>query len=323
MRINWGWKKGRYTYGLSLSDQEAKLVEIRPSDSRVAVTRRFSAPLPDGCVREGRIADAQAAAEALRTMVKDADLRGTGVNVAVPLSSVALRKAAFPSVKDRELRHLIDVDLHGGTPLPFQNPVFDFVRLGPAAEAGKDEVLIFATPRDVVEELIRTVRSAGLEPVAVDLVPLALLRLLAWHAVITGEEAPDRFMLLYVEAERVDVSIFADSVPVLFRSFRSSRNIWLEQGGDPLALFGRSLSIELSRLMNYYRYSMSSDHGEIRRIYMAFDNAEVKRLPEFLDESLRELIRPLPLERVLYVFFENTAEYDPYAVAIGLALKGA
>ena len=151
--------------GLQFLDRQIKLV-VAAGSSYSRIVHFRSIPLPDGTIKEGKIVDEDQLVQQLANHVKLLSLEDEEVSLTVPTSSVALRKATFPRVKDKELRNLIDVELHGGeTQLPFRNPVFDFV---PVRKGDEDQdVLIFATPADVVEQYVRVVKIAGMQPVAV------------------------------------------------------------------------------------------------------------------------------------------------------------
>ncbi|MGG1515070.1 pilus assembly protein PilM [Paenibacillus oryzisoli] len=328
-------KTSKYTYGMQISDTEAKLVEILNQNGQVILTQRHAIALDRGSIKHGKFMDEEAVISRISTLVKQIGLQGAHMNVTVPLSNVVLRKSVFSALKDKALRNLIDVELHGGQQLPFKNPVFDFVRLGPPkdeAAAGseappksakastQEEVLIFATPAEVVESYTHVVKQAGLVPVSVDLAPLALHRMLVRQAMRTGTGMKERFMLLHVEPDHADVSIFVGGIPVFFRSIQINTSFFLDTGTDQIAAYGRNLSMELGRVLNYFQYTVSTDHQHIELVYLVGEHSWIEALPEHLDNAFTGEIAAFPLPSILS---DEDATCHAYAVPVGLAMKGA
>lgn len=331
-----GRKTSKYTYGMQISDTDAKLVEIMNAPQEIVVTQRHTIALDKGSIKHGKFMDEESVIGRIESLVKQVGLQGANVNVTVPMSNVILRKSVFSSLKDKALRNMIDVELHGGQQLPFKNPVFDFVRLGApkepaaaaAAEGGKksskisaqEEVLIFATPADVVESYTHVVKKSGLVPIAVDLAPLALHRMLVRSARQTGSTLKERFMLLHVEPDHADISIFVNGIPVFFRSIQINTSFFLDTGTDQIAAYGRNLSMELGRVMNYFQYTVSTDQQDVQLIYLVGDHEWIQALPEHLEGALTGEIAEFPLQSVLQ---NEDSACHAYAVPVGLAMKGA
>lgn len=328
-------KTSKYTYGMQISDTEAKLVEIMNVNGQVTLTQRHSIALDRGSIKHGKFVDEDSVIARISTLVKQIGLQGAHINVTVPLSNVVLRKSVFSALKDKALRNMIDVELHGGQQLPFKNPVFDFVRLGaPKDEAAasaegalksskasvQEEVLIFATPGEVVESYAHVVKQSGLVPVSVDLAPLALHRMLVRHTRLTGSAMKDRFMLLHVEPDHADVSIFVDGIPVFFRSIQINTSFFLDTGTDQLAAYARNLSMELGRVLNYFQYTVSTDQKHVELVYLVGEHEWITALPEHLESAFTGEITSFPLQAILK---DEDTTCQAYAVPVGLAMKGA
>ncbi|MCS6802309.1 MAG: pilus assembly protein PilM [Chloroflexota bacterium] len=97
-------------------------------------------------------------------------------------------------------------------------------------------VFLLATPRDTVMTLIDTLRIAGIQPLAIDLKPLALYR------AVGGKDA----VVAHLESQTLDIVIVVDDLPMLLRT------VYLGEGaGSRDFLLGR-LTDELSRTVRYY-----------------------------------------------------------------------
>ncbi|MNC27396.1 Competence protein A [compost metagenome] len=229
---------------------------------------------------------------------------------------------------------MIDVELNGGSQIPFKNPVFDFIRLGQVpteaaatqegegkkGKASKQEsVLIFATPLDMVQGYSSLVQKSGLSPVSVDIAPLAILRILAKQQQLTGNYLPKTFMFLQVEPDYADVSIFVQGVPVFMRTIQMNVGYLMDSGSEKIEAYGRNLSMELGRILSYFKYSVSSEQEETDRIYLIGDAEWTGKLPALLEGSYPGEIAVFPLERVLRA---NDLVFHAYTVPLGLAMKG-
>ena len=303
--------------GLQFLDRQIKLV-VAAGSSYSRIVHFRSIPLPDGTIKEGKIVDEDQLVQQLANHVKLLSLEDEEVSLTVPTSSVALRKATFPRVKDKELRNLIDVELHGGeTQLPFRNPVFDFV---PVRKGDEDQdVLIFATPADVVEQYVRVVKNAGMQPVAVDTSPLALFRLLLKGLRAYGQTLPKRFLMLDAEPERAEISIFVDGYPVFFRTASMNMPFLPNEEDDRNTQYARQLSVELGRIMNYYKYSVANDQEDVKHLVLVGDPSLCDHLARTLEEDFERILQ-MPVDGAL-VNFEPP--HKSFAVSIGLAMKGA
>lgn len=329
-----GLKRKKAAYGMHITDLQIKLVEIESSSQQLDVLQRHIIGLDEGSIRNGKLLDEESVIHKLTHLVKAHGLHGMPVHLTIPTSNVILRKSVFPTLKDQELRNMIDVELNGGSQIPFKNPVFDFMRLGQApteaaaaqegegkkGKAAKQEsVLVFATPLDVVQGYSSLVQKSGFNPVSVDIAPLAILRILVKQQQLTGNFLPKTFMFLQVEPDYADVSIFVQGVPVFMRTIQMNIGYLMDSGSEKIDAYGRNLSMELGRILSYFKYSVSSEQEEVDRIYLIGDAEWTAALPALLESSFSGELAVFPLERVLRA---NDLAFHAYTVPLGLAMKG-
>jgi type IV pilus assembly protein PilM len=329
-----GLKRKKAAYGMHIMDNQIKLVEIESSSQQIDVLQRHIIALDEGNIKNGKLLDEESVIYKLTHQVKTLGLQGMPVHLTIPTSNVILRKSVFPDLKDQELRNMIDVELNGGSQVPFKNPVFDFFRLGhvqteaAAAQEGdgkkgkaapQEEVLVFATPLDIVEGYSSLVSRCGLTPVSVDIAPLALLRILARQQQLSGTYLPKVFMFLQAEPDYADISIFVQGVPVFLRSIQMNAGYLMDSGTEKIDAYGRNLSMELGRILNYFKYSVSSEQEEVERIYLIGESDWTAGLPALLENAFSGEITTFPLDRVLRV---NDQTLHAYTVPLGLAMKG-
>jgi Tfp pilus assembly PilM family ATPase len=285
--------------------------------------RYHSEPLDPRVIQNGKIMQEEAVSSAIRIAAKELGLRGAGIYLSVPTSSTILRKSIFPVMNDKELRNMIDVELNSGSQMPFKDPVFDFIRLGSAAITDQDEkmsrkakqkreeVLIFVSPADVVESYVRVVRQAGLKPLSVEIESLASFRLLLQYAERSKERLPECFIMINAEAAKLEFSIFVDGIPVFLHSVP-------DMGAGEF--YAKTVATELSRIMYYFSYSISTKQEEIQAIYLLGVEGLLVELPQMIREVYEGQVHTISLEALLE---EPIDAVQAYAIPIGLALKGA
>lgn len=313
-----GIRRKTFSCGLQLQDHQIKLAAVAGNE-RMQIRQIRNASLPEGAIRDGRILNEDNLVSVIRKTAAELGLAGKPVVLTIPTSSVVLRRSVFSARKDEQLRSLIDVELAGGDSLlPFKNPVFDFVRIGETDKG--TEVVLFASPREVVTQYVQAVKRAGLNPTAVDLVPLALLRVLKRCLKAAGGSLPRSFMILNAESEVAEISIYADGCPAFFRSIPVQVQTMIDEDADYLEAYGRAFSVELGRVMNYYNYAAAEQPAPIETLFLVGDAHFTGGIVPILEKSFPGAVHLMDIDSFLRT---RNPELPSFAIPIGLAMKGA
>ncbi len=310
------WSKSKI-YGIQLLDYEIKCIGLQPANKTWQITDQIRMPLPLGTIMKGRIMNKEVVIQHLQRLVYENHIANSQVYITIPTSNVLLRKTTYPALPDKELRNLIDVELHGEDKLPFKNPVFDYVRISAPNADKMNDVLIFASPEELISSYTHAVRSADLKVIGVDIAPLATYRVMT--STQLNDHAPLRFAMLNAELDHADICIFENGWPTFIRSVAlSSSNVMYSENGATEA-YCRTLSIELSRILNFFKYTVSDNHEELEVIYFTGHAEHVAVLPDFLKNMFHGEIIPMPVPE----FAKNRPEsISSFAVPLGLAMKG-
>lgn len=136
--------------------------------------------LPRGAVEHGEVVDPGTVAAAIKRLWRESHIRDRRVRVGLANLRTIVRQVELPAMgNDEELRGAIEFQAGDFIPLPVEEIELDFRVLESfVSEEGESmsRVLIAAIHRDSLENALVAVREAGLQPVAVDLVPFALVR---------------------------------------------------------------------------------------------------------------------------------------------------
>jgi type IV pilus assembly protein PilM len=172
-----GRRSGGSVVGLDIQPGHVVAVQARVNGSIVA-EHAAALPLPADTVREGEVLDEGVLGETLRELFRDNRL-GKRVRVGVANQRTVLRTLELPPVTDRrDLAAAVQFVARDQVPMPLSNAVLDFHSLGvhdtPAGP--RQQVVLVAAQRDMVQRLLAAVRHAGLRPEGVDLSAFALIR---------------------------------------------------------------------------------------------------------------------------------------------------
>jgi type IV pilus assembly protein PilM len=177
LKLNLGRRGGVDVVGLDIQPGHVAAVQARVNGS-IVVKHAAGAPLPADIVREGEVLDEGVLAETLRELFRDGGL-SRRVRLGVANQRTVLRTLELPPVTDRkELDAAVRFQAQDQVPMPLSNAVLDFYALGihDTPEGPRQQVVLVAAQRDMVERLLAAVRDAGLRPEGVDLSAFALIR---------------------------------------------------------------------------------------------------------------------------------------------------
>jgi type IV pilus assembly protein PilM len=170
-------KRDKNLVGLDIEPSGISAVEVRVN-GQITVERAATAPLEDGIVRDGEIADAEALAEALRRLYRENKGLGKRVRVGVANQKIVVRPIEVPPVSnDAELDAAVRFHAQEQLPMALDQAVLDYQPLR-VAEGEPRRVLLVAARREMIEQLLNAVRAAGLRPEGIDLSAFAMVRAL-------------------------------------------------------------------------------------------------------------------------------------------------
>ncbi|WP_059051558.1 type IV pilus biogenesis protein PilM [Paenibacillus senegalimassiliensis] len=326
-------KRPRHACGLYITDTLIKLVKLKSNNNSLTIQHCSELPLEEGIVSKGTIYQAEELAAQIERLAVNSGTKGEKVHLSVPIGKSILRRLTLPAARDEEMRKQVDVEIHSWQFLPFEDFLFDYIALGPPyiPEAGQDaqrkrkgkeqDVLVFVTSGEIVQQHVGVVKQAGLLPASVELAPLALQRMLYNMDQYGLHGLSPLYAILHVEADEVNLSIFAEGVPVFMRSIQTNHaEAELEMEKYYLNHTTQMFAAEIIRMINYYVYSVSEQQENVSTIYLAGDLRKVQMVAEFLEKSFKGKIEQLPLQ--LLIQQAEDTPYD-YIVPIGLAMKGA
>jgi len=333
----------KITYGLQIFDTGIKLAGLQWHKGEPHLLAFEQAQLDTGVIRNGKIADQQALVSALQSIKKSTSLGKSDVILTIPTTNVLMRRTRIASLKTSEMRNLIDLEMHSSDKLPFKNPVFDFLRIAEmypeysqlalsddsnqSLPVKQEEVIVFATPEESLNGYLEAMKLADISVVSIDIGPLAMFRSLVqsdaqFHP--ESSDIPDLFMMIECFPEGADVSIFNDGLPVFIRSISISNNNTFATVAERTEHYTKNLITELSRIMNYYKFSISTEFRDITRVYTSGNHSLIESIHQHLSDELKIDLFSIPLDFIneMELGILSDSKRINYCSALGLALKG-
>lgn len=310
--------------------------------------------LPPEAMREGEIADPHAVSTAIERLWKELGLKKGDVRVGVASPRVIVRPVELPAMDVKDLEGALRFQAQELIPIPLDDAVFDFQVLESFTDGegnAMQRVLIAAAQREPVVRLAEVVRSAGLNPSVVDLVPLALVRSLGIHPV--GDEGAEavvslgagttvivvhqaglpRFVRILGVGGRVltevaarDLELSSDVAEALKRRVAEAPAALLDRARGVLDRPLGDLLDEVRGSLDYYR--TQADAVAVRRVVLTGGTALLPEVPERLSKLVGLPVVPgTPRDLVdasdIGFLADELPALDPFlSVPVGIALGG-
>jgi type IV pilus assembly protein PilM len=198
-----------------------RAVEISVDRGGRRLRRYAQVGLPVGAVVDGEVVNDSVVTGALRRLWAEGGFSSTKVVLGVSGHRVIVRQADVPALDEEDLRSALRFDAQELIPIPMDQASFDFSVLDRRAGVDADgrslmRILIVAAHRDLLRSYLSVLKGAGLEAVAIDATPLALMRVVPFVPGSAGDEGVEA--LVSIGAEMTTVAVRQNGVPRFIRS---------------------------------------------------------------------------------------------------------
>ena len=274
--------------GLDIGSSSIKLVQLQETKSGIALYKAGSAPTPRDAVKAGVVVDPLAVAKAVQSLLDALQVDGGAVTAGVAGPTVVVREVPLTAMSDRQLRKSIQWEARNYISFPVEDSVVEFQVLDRPApgEGTQMRVMLVAAPRDMVDSQVEAIEVAGLDPVAVEIQPFAMMRgILAANGshTVQGETTA----VLGIGAAYTDITIMKDGMFVLTRMIPIAGDAFTEA-------IKNALDIETEEANRLKETAMQVVSSEEERATLDPAAQQASRAIEpLLDELIREVRRSL------------------------------
>jgi type IV pilus assembly protein PilM len=223
----------RSRIGLDIGSTAVRAAEVTGGDDPVLV-RAAQVPLLSGAVENGEVREPEAVTAALRELWERGRFKSRQVWLGVGNQRVVVREIALPWLPDKELRQSLGLQVQEFIPMSADEAVLDYDVLGEFEHEGRRmlRLLLVAAQRIMVDQMLGAVLAAKLEPVGLDLVPLALVR-----AIGSGDAGMD----LESEGDEAVVDIGSHITNIVVHDRGTTRFVRILPSG------GRDITLAIAR----------------------------------------------------------------------------
>jgi type IV pilus assembly protein PilM len=168
------------TVGIDIGYSLIKVVEAKPTKDGVEITALGVMPTPPGVIDNEVIVDPQTLGQAVRQILSESGVSTKrSISSVSGQSSVIVRIIEVPKMTRQELVEAMKWEVERHVPFAANEVVMDFQSIDRPTTSPDDqnmEVLLAVAQQEVVNAHVDTLLAAGLEPVAIDVEPLAASR---------------------------------------------------------------------------------------------------------------------------------------------------
>lgn len=342
-------KESKSALGVDIGTSSIKIVQLRKERGKVVLETYGAIALgPYAGVEIGRATSlpAEKIAEALRDVIREANVTITDAAVSIPYSSSLVSLIKLPAAVEKELATVVPIEARKYIPVPINEVLLDWflVSGGAAAKAeGKIEVLLVAIHNDTIAKFKSIASEATLAVGFFEIEVFSAVRAALEHgiapvAVVDMGAATTKFYVVERGLIRESHIINQGAQDLTLSSSRAlgitvvqaeerKRKQGLTGEGD--ANFKNSLELSLTPLISEIARTATAweqrNNASLNGIVLTGGGATLKGLKEFMQGKIQNELRladpfgktqaPAFLESIL-------KEAGPeFSVAVGLALR--
>jgi len=266
--------------GLDIGHSNIKIAQVEPTSTGYRIHALHSIPTPRNAVQDSVVVDIEATADAIKQLLRKARTDANTAHLAVAGPTVVVRTVKMPQMPEAALRKSLRFEAARYVPSSVEDSYIECEIIGNSND-GQMDVLIVASPKDMVEGRVAAAEAAGLEVDIVDIEAFACYR--AFVEADTDFQPNAPFVLVDIGGQVSDVSVIDGGKFALTRSI-------------PLA--GEALT---NALQSYFKLSYEeATQGklvlDLRPLIDAqgpMENPPLRVVQPLIDELIREIRRSI------------------------------
>ena len=348
-----GMGRKKETVGLDIGASSVKAVQLKPVRGGHQLVRLGIAPLHPETIVDGVIMDSGTVISAVQQIFTENQIKSKDVVVAVSGHSVIVKKIKVGRMKLEELEEQIPFEAEQYVPYAIEDVNLDFQILeGTSAGANEMDVLLVAVKKDIINDYLSIISTAGLKAVVVDVDAFALQNAFEIAFEVEKEQVVG---LVNLGAAVMNINIlqgglseftrdsalggtrYTESIQkMLGLSYEQAESLKLggevdgrtyEDARPAIEMVNTEVAGEIRRSFDFFRSSSHSD--TIHRVVLSGGCARLPGLVEYLSENLEI---PCEVANPLRNIKADPKMFDPeyleviapqLAVSVGLALRQA
>lgn len=333
-------------FGLDISDYSIEAVLLKKKAEKPTLSAVGRTKIGSGIVEDGKILNKKDLISTLKNLTSNlqfGEIKTNKLIFSLPESKSFVHTFELPNnLAKNEIEELVQSQTAQTFPYPLTDLYLDF-------QIENNEVLLVASPKDIVDDYLELFEILKLQPIALEIESMSLARSLI-------REEKETVLIADIGARTTNFSLFdrkrlrlSISIPVagnkftqaiskeLKIPFEKAENLKKEAGLNPEIKEGRIFLIlqkEIQEIIKEMRkidkYFQEKEKKPIEKIILAGGSAILPSLSEYLSANLEKRVEiPAPLTKinidiVKKEYLKEKLEINPifYSTVIGLALRG-
>lgn len=204
--------------GLDIGGDSIKIVELKKTGSSYQITKFALIPTPKDVVEGDQIKDPLALKNTLRQAIDSLGINNSKVATALSGQNVFIRHITLPHMSNKEIAEAVKFEADSQLPIPSNDAIVDFIKVADVLEDGqkKQEVMLVAARKNVVDEYASIFKDVGLELSVMDVEPLALQRMASQLAKINTSDGA--YVIVNIGFSTTNISIYEKNILRFTRS---------------------------------------------------------------------------------------------------------
>jgi type IV pilus assembly protein PilM len=206
-------KKSQIT-GLDIGSGSIKAAVVVETKKGQMLKKFGAIDVAPGIFEEGVIKDHPAAAELIRQLFKEQDIKDNNVALSIGGFSVIVKKINVQTMSEEQLQETIQFEAEQYIPYDISDVNLDFQILGENENnPNQMNVLLVAAKKDMVNDYVSLCELAGLNPVLMDIDAFALQNIFE----LNYPDNQDSVALIDIGAGKTSLNILKDNASVFMR----------------------------------------------------------------------------------------------------------
>ena len=207
---------------LAFLAQGTTTLNIEADSVRLAVAQKgrilqwAEKPIEPGLIQEGMVTDPLALGTIIGELITTSNAPRKRIITALTGMRAIPRILSLPRIQATLLDDTVRREARKEMPLALDNLYISWQKIG--ERGGQVQIYLLGVPRELLDKHMRALQAAGVQPIAMDLKPLALIRAVGKEEAVVAD----------LEEESLTVVLVAESIPVIMRTFPLEREMSLE-----------------------------------------------------------------------------------------------
>lgn len=338
-------------FGLEIENSSIKAVWLEKKRSKFQLVSCGKRIIPRGIVQAEQVVDPQKLADEIKILLASAQpkpIREKNVIFSIPEAKAFIRTIQIPKMTVEEAREAVKWETEANIPISVDRVYLDWQVI--ADKGNKEEILVAAVPKNIVDPYYQAAILAGLAPLAVEVDVVATIR-----SLFGSEEKTKAVLIADIGAENTSLAICQNQIPYFTSSIPLSGNTFTEALQKEIGVswekaeeikfkfgFGKmseddmlykifnplveNLATEIEKSINFFTESINSG-DKVEKVIVSGGGALLHEFSNYLGNRLKkEVVMGDPLFQINASGFPykiSSRDLLSYSTAIGLALRGA